>query len=281
MEYVISSDGLTVTVSSLGAELQRITDRSGERLYNGDPAFWTGRAPVLFPWCGGMKDDMFTYEGRKYSVTGKHGFARTSDFRAESVQSDKLVFLLDKKVPEYPFEYEFRVIYRVYNNILDITYETRNISGSRNMYFGTGAHEALSCPGGIEGCELRFKRKYDLVHSLLSGALLSGEKKPIAFDTDTLPLHDEYFTQDALVFRDLGCDSVTLHRRDGHGAEVQCPGFDHLLIWTKPGAPYICIEPWTNPPEYVTGSEDITQKSGIITLPPLSQDVRRHTIRFF
>ena len=48
-QVVITNGDLTATISTLGAELQSLTDSAGrEYMTDGDPAFWSGRAPILF-----------------------------------------------------------------------------------------------------------------------------------------------------------------------------------------------------------------------------------------
>ena len=48
MAFRIGSDRLTAEVAPLGAELVRLTDAAGrDYLWNGDPAYWSGRAPIL------------------------------------------------------------------------------------------------------------------------------------------------------------------------------------------------------------------------------------------
>ena len=66
---------MTVDIDTNGAEIRRIIVNGEDRLWNGDPAVWHGTAPVLFPMCGGLRDDKFTHCGKEYTLQ-KHGFAR-------------------------------------------------------------------------------------------------------------------------------------------------------------------------------------------------------------
>ena len=76
----IANDQLTVEVAPLGAELQAVTDKAGRNwLWQGDPAFWAGRSPLLFPVVGKHRDCMVLIEGRHYPIK-PHGVARTSSF---------------------------------------------------------------------------------------------------------------------------------------------------------------------------------------------------------
>ena len=87
--------------------------------------------------------------------------------------------------------------------------------------------------------------------------------------TDKLPLKTEYFAVDALVFRTLKSRGVTLttplHNRK---VRVDFPGHDVLMVWTKPGAEYICIEPWLNAPDFVDSDMQIAHKPGCRCVNP-------------
>lgn len=54
----IKNDKLKVEVSEHGAELQSIKDNGGEEyLWQGDPAYWGRRSPILFPIVGTVCDN--------------------------------------------------------------------------------------------------------------------------------------------------------------------------------------------------------------------------------
>ena len=60
MENVVITAGKTrVEISPLGAELQSISVDGKEKLWGGDKRVWSGRAPILFPFCGGLKRRLF------------------------------------------------------------------------------------------------------------------------------------------------------------------------------------------------------------------------------
>ena len=63
----IKNSKLTVGINTCGSELMYINSSRGtEFLWNGDEKMWSYRAPVLFPICGKLKDDTYTYNGKKY-----------------------------------------------------------------------------------------------------------------------------------------------------------------------------------------------------------------------
>ena len=84
-----------------------------------------------------------------------------------------------------------------------------------------------------------------------------------------------------LIFDGLKSQSVTLQHRGRPVAEVNFAGFDNLLLWTKIGAPFLCIEPWTGLPDYVDSTKEIEKKDGILTLKKGETFSLPHTIRFF
>ena len=76
----IANEGLIARINPLGAELWSLADRDGrEYLTDADPAFWTGRAPLLFPIVGALNGGRYRVDGNEHALP-KHGFARTSRF---------------------------------------------------------------------------------------------------------------------------------------------------------------------------------------------------------
>ena len=80
MITTLSNDHLKVAINSFGAEIISINKDGKELIWEGDEKFWTGHSPVLFPICGGLKDDKFYYGGKEYSLP-KHGFAKRREFK--------------------------------------------------------------------------------------------------------------------------------------------------------------------------------------------------------
>lgn len=273
---------LSVNISELGAEIKSITVDGKERLWDGDPAFWSGTAPVLFPICGGLPNDRFTYNGKEYTMP-KHGFARQQNFKVEKLNDLSATFLLESN-PEtlkmYPWDFEFRITYSLMNKRIKIDYDIKNLSED-TMYASVGAHEAHACPGGIEDYDIIFERNETLNSCGLEGNLISNELIPVIKDTDTLPLYEKYFEIDALIFKDLKSRSAKLrNRKTGESLTVEFNGFDYLLLWTKPKAEYICIEPWTGIPPMVNSGCDITEKEGITAIEKRSSFSRSHSIYY-
>ena len=71
---------ISAEISLLGAELRSLKSADGvEYLWQGDPKYWSGSAPVMFPWVGRLMDGRYRYRGETYEM-GLHGFAWKSNF---------------------------------------------------------------------------------------------------------------------------------------------------------------------------------------------------------
>ncbi|MBE6811138.1 MAG: aldose 1-epimerase family protein [Ruminococcaceae bacterium] len=261
----IFNEFVSATFSEIGAELKSFKCDGKEQIWYGDPQFWTGSSPVLFPICSGLKDDEFIYEGKTYTMQ-KHGFARRAKFDVEKVDSNTVTFLLSSdNCPQdnYPFKYEFRIVYTLVGKKLNVEYNIRNLTDG-DMYFSVGAHEAYNCPEGIDNYEIIFDQKENLDAYQLVGPLLSSETINYGKDTDTLQLDHSLFSNDCLIFKNLNSRGVILRNKTtGQQVKTQFEGFPYLLIWTAPGAPFICIEPWCGITDSTETGKQLIQKEGI------------------
>lgn len=279
---ILDNGTIRVEIAEKGAEIRRLTVNGEDRLWNGDPAFWEGVAPVLFPICGGLKDKKYEVYGKEYNLDN-HGFAKKMVFEVESKGNAFAVFLL-KDTPDtlkvYPWSFELRVKYTLIGAAVKVEYDVENKSDN-TMYAAFGSHEAYLCPEGIEDYDLIFDKNETLKAGVLDGCLLTREFDTVLFDSKVLPIYVKYFDVDTLVFTDIKSRFVTLrNRKNGKSVSVDFNGFDNLLIWTKKGAPYLCIEPWTTCPSYADCGYSIAEKAGMTAVEPNTHFNRVHTIYF-
>ncbi len=251
-------------------------------MWAGLPEIWSGVSPLLFPICGGLKDDKFIFDGKEYTLQ-KHGYVRFAEFEIEKQAETSVTFLHksnEETLKQYPFNYELRVIYTLSKDGVKVTYKVNN-TDTKGMYFSIGSHEAYATPEGIEDYDVIFPKKETLNAYMLDGNLLQKNTLPIIKDTNILPLYDKYFTVDALVFKDLKSRSATLrNRKTGRSVTVSFPDKPYFLLWHKHLAPYICLEPWAGIQDPQETDYDITKKEGIIELAVGKEYKVSHTIRF-
>lgn len=276
----LKNSELTVKVNEMGAELRSIVYNDTEYMWEGKPEIWSGTAPIMFPICGGLKDDKYLLSGKEYTLT-KHGFAKLSLFEVESATDDCAVFLLrssDETKSSYPFDFEFRVIYTLNGKSLKVDYKVDNKSAD-TMYFNVGAHEAYATPEGIEDYDVLFDSEQTLSAQNLYGNILAHTSYPIIKDSKVLPLYDKYFILDALPFKDISFKAATLrNRKTGRAIRIDFPDAPYFLLWHKHGAGYMCLEPWNGIPDVPGSSYDITEKEGITALAANDTFTFTHTI---
>ncbi len=269
MLKTIKSELLTVQISPVGAEIKSVKAADGtEFIWEADPDIWGSSAPILFPICGGLKNDRYTYLGKEYTLS-KHGFVTNAVFEIEEITQNSICMLY-KSNPEtlvsYPFDFEFRAIFTVISNSLSVTYSVKNLTDG-NMYFSVGAHEGYMTPEGIEEYEIIFDDVKTLDSYGVEGNLISNKAERIVTNSNILPLKEDYFKIDALIFKGHNSKSCTLsHRNGARKITVECENFANLLFWHKPYSNFLCIEPWNGMADIVGSSYDITEKEGIICL---------------
>jgi len=277
----ITNGILTVSVDTIGAEIKSIKNMNEEFIWNGDKKYWANSAPILFPICGGLINDKYTFEDKEYTLE-KHGFVRKKEFQLYEQTENNLVFLLkddEETLKQYPFNFELYISFVLKNNSVVIEYKVKN-SGSKNMYYSIGSHEAYSCPEGIEEYNIKFDKIEDFKSYILDGNLLNNQTISVLENTDTINLKYDYFKIDALVFKNLKSTKAVLKNKNGKKITLDFDGFNYFLLWTKPNAPYICLEPWRGIPDSVNANGNLTEKEGIIKLEKGKTSISTHTITF-
>ncbi|MBR5295501.1 MAG: aldose 1-epimerase family protein [Clostridia bacterium] len=276
----IQNEYLSASFVPLGAELKSLRANGKEYIWPGDPSVWALSAPLMFPVCGGLKEDKYVFEGKEYSMP-KHGYIRFKTFEVEEKSASSVTFLheSDEETKEnFPFDYQLRVKYTLLEKTLKIDYSVENM-GEKTMYFNIGSHEGYFTPEGIEDYDVIFPEKETLSAYVLYGNLLSAQTLPIIKDQNYIPLYDKYFTVDALVFKDLKSRSATLrNRKTGKAVRVDFPDDPYFLLWHKPASPYICLEPWSGIQDIVGSGFDITEKEGILSLEGKKKYLHTHSI---
>ena len=276
----LKNEYLIAKFNEVGAELKSLVMEGKEYIWAGHPDIWKSSCPLMFPVCGGMKEDRYTYQGKEYLMT-RHGFARTSLFAVESVTDTQVVFChtsCEETRAVYPFDYQLRVRYTLEEKSVRVEYHVKNLTDG-DMYFSIGSHEGYFTPEGIEDYDVLFPEKETLSSYVLCGTILSENQMPIIREQNYLPLYEKYFMIDTLVFKDLKSRSATLrNRKTGRTIRVDFPDARYFMIWHKPGAPYICLEPWDGVADTLGSSYAIEEKEGIRILSAGQEYRNTHTI---
>ncbi len=288
--FTIESDQLLVQVNPKGAELDQVLHKklNLDYLWNADPAFWPKKSPVLFPIVGTLKDNEYLFNGKAYPLS-RHGFAREKEFMLTAQANDSITLTLkqdDSTRKVYPFDFIFSITYSVHKDELHVEYRVIN-PGTEPLYFSLGGHPAFRLPIdaalSYSDYYIEMEKEEDAGRWQISPAgLIEDHSTPLLDHSNILPLTHELFFKDAIVFKNLASQSLTLRSdHSEHGLKFSFPGFPFLGIWAVKNADFVCIEPWCGIADSVNTNKDFTQKEGIEWLAGDTEFVKDWKVRFF
>ncbi|MBV6881562.1 aldose 1-epimerase family protein [Epilithonimonas ginsengisoli] len=265
---------LKASFNELGAELVSLInlETGKEIIWEGNPDFWGGQSPVLFPTVGALKDDSYIFEGETYKMP-RHGFARRKIFDVKSSSENQVVFELnsdDETLKFYPFDFSLEIKYTLIENKLTVSYNVKNTS-DKELYFSLGAHPgfAIDTKNGLkyDDYEIAFSDDEKLeIHPLIDN-LISKETKTIEFENKTLPLTHELFSKDALVMTTMKSRELVLRNNQNHHKVIfTFSNFPYFGIWAAKNADFVCLEPWQGIADIEDHNQELTQKFGILKL---------------
>src|SRR5450432_4130475 len=270
----IRSDVLTAEIDPLGAQLSVLQNRAAlDLLWCGDPAMWAGRAPLLFPIVGVLAGGSYRLGAKTYQLP-RHGFARGKLFSIESTSSSAAVFGLvadEASLQVYPFQFELEVRYYLKGATLSVMASIRN-RGKADMPASFGYHPGFRWPLPFgqrrESHFIEFECDEPApVRRIDAAGLLTPARHPTPVIDRRLVLTDALFQEDVLIFDQVKSRSVT-YGGDGPRIRIGFPDAQSLGLWTKPGASFICIEPWHGITDPAGFSGDFLQKPGVFVLRP-------------
>ena len=280
---VIQNLFLKAQIKALGAELCMLQTVGGhDLLWNGDPAVWPRHAPHLFPVVGRLEGDTLHHRGRDYPMS-PHGFARGLPFRMVRLTREDCTLVLkddDTTRAMYPFPFELRINLAVDGPALRVAYELVN-PGQEPLPASLGAHPAFRWPllPGVarEQHQIRFELPEPAPIRRQTDGLLDSSPQATPVEDRTLRLRDELFLEDVLIFDQLKSRKLRFGAPGTPMLEVAWEGFEQLGIWTKPGAGFLCIEPWRGLPSPAGFAGEFSEKPGILIIPPGGRRYFRYT----
>ena len=289
----MENERLLVAVSDHGAELCRIYDKKNRRevLWNADPAFWNRHAPILFPFVGKVRGGCYRHEGRTYEMKTQHGFARDMDFSCVSAGPDAVVHCLcpDEHTQSiYPFAFELRTECRLEGNVLKLCWTVCN-RGDQKMYFSLGGHPAFQVPAlaGTRRSDyfLTFDGQDELTYIQIDDqeSLAFPDKKyRLALREGRCSIDDHMFDNDALIFEDGQVKQVGIALPDGTPyVTMRCEDFPFMGIWSKPDAPFVCLEPWVGRTDDAGFTGELKEKAGEYALEAKGEASFVHEIEIY
>lgn len=293
----ISSNSLTASIDTMGAQLMSLRKGESEYLWQGDSNWWPRRAPILFPIVGVLKN------GKAESAEGtislaRHGLARLNQFEVVE-QSTSSVTLQLKSTEEtrksYPYDFELKLIFSVAGDTLTQTYEVTN-PANVVLPFTLGAHPAFNIPipsveaTSLDQYHLLFTRSWTSFGPSITDDGLCDYATPqkLIVDSDTLPLSWELIDREkTITLEDVPDRRIMLTTNaettsEAHGIQMDFEGFDYLGIWSAaPGCPFVALEPWCGIADTVDCDCIFEHKPGIISLEPGQSIAKTLSIKVF
>ena len=271
-EISISCGNITAIFKTPGAELISLKKGDVEYLWQGNPEFWDGQSPLLFPNTGRYWDNRYFLDGQIYEQKA-HGFARNSEFDVVEQSADKVVFGLHSDSTTeavYPFKFFLFVTYQVSEQGLTVDWFVRN-QGDNDMYFQIGAHPAFNLPNYCASDKIHgyitFEPKCQLqyLEPLEKGCVDPTKLLPLTLDEyHSMPLTGKTFDCDTYVIESgelQACTLQTADRRPWVTVEFSMPV---LALWAptvaRPDCPFVCIEPWYGSCDTIGYSGDIANR---------------------
>lgn len=282
MTHLVQNEFLTIRINSKGAELNSIKSGEKEFIWNGNPEFWGKHSPVLFPIVGSLKNNVYSYQNKEYSLK-RHGFARDLEFVIVEKLENSIVFSLkanENTLENYPFDFELQIKYTLDEKILTIKYRVINNSDEK-MPFSIGAHPAFSLSNGFENYSLEFSDDDNIEYYLLDNGIISSQKEEIILKNKVLDLKYKTFENDALVFKKLKSKSITILEKSIPYIKVRFYNFPNLGLWTAKSADFICIEPWFGYSDTINSNGKLLDKEGIIVLEKKQTFETEFSIKIF
>ena len=279
MEYIMENAYLKVTVTDWGAQVKSVVRKcdGAEHIWQADPAVWGYHAPILFPYCGRLKDGKLETGGKIYENPGQHGFARTATHSLVCQDANKIVLeLTDSAETLAVFPWKFRLLstFTLEGDTLLHKLTVEN-PGSEHLSFGIGYHPAFAIPfdsaHAIEDYELRFdEMESPLCLGTAPKGLVNGQVYSLGENITSIPVTNGMFDNDSHCMVNLRSKTLGLYEKDtGRGVVCHIADFPYTLIWSKPGLPqFICIEPWHSLPSYEFGGTAWSSKPAAATVAP-------------
>lgn len=274
-ELLLRSGQTEARISSFGAELTGLCHRDhGDLLWRGDARWWDRSSPILFPVVGRSANDRIKVGETSYPMP-LHGFAHSMEFEVVEREADRCLLRLAGSPAthlHYPFAFVLDIAYGLAEEILTVVATVRNPGGAilpASFGFHPGFRWPLPSSLAKDGHRLVFDADERLEIFRARNGLILPERSVLDVKGGVLALSERLFDQGAMVLSSLDSRRV---RFEAPGAplaiEVGFRNLPFLGVWMKPGADFLCIEPWAGHADPEGFDGDIFARPGIVPIAP-------------
>ncbi|KOP26416.1 aldose epimerase [Hapalosiphon sp. MRB220] len=209
-----------------------------------------GGIPVLFPICGNLPENSYTYNGKQYTLK-QHGFARDLPWQVtDQVSQNAASFTLTLNSNEqtravYPFDFQVSFSYKIQGNSLEIQQQYTNLS-LEAMPFSFGFHPYFLIQ---DKTQLEFEIPASEYQDQRSKETHAFDGK-FDFNQDEI---DVAFKQPSSQVASVSDNSRKLKLTLEYDNI-----FSTLVFWTLKGKDFYCLEPWSAPRNAINTGENLT-----------------------
>lgn len=290
MQYFLKNNDVSVTFDTKGGGIVSLKDSQGlEYLWQGDPSYWSGQAPVMFPICGSLRNNEASIGNEMNCQMERHGIVRKKEFTYLEQTEDSITFSItsnDELKSKYPYNFELQITYILEDKTVTTSYEVFNHDTNPMPYF-IGGHPGFNCPL-LPGeqfddyvIEFAAPETAECPESIPSTGLINLDNRLLVLNNEAvLPLKHQYFSVDALIFDHLKSRMVSLKNPNtGKGVRLDFADFPYFILWSSPNqGPFIALEPWTGISTCNDESDVFEKKRGIKILPPHQAAIHKFEI---
>ena len=236
----ISNGEVKAIINPVGAELIGLykTNDSNSVIWKGSE--WPCSAPWLFPIVGNLPKTQHECSGKTYQME-RHGFARKQRFKVKEYSSSSVTLYLNENeetLSQYPFKFGLTITYYLTSFGVEIGVEVTNLD-NKIMPFSLGYHPGFVC---ATDSSIIFEKSQKCYYYGENGFVCFDELKKHPFCDKTLNLNNVDFDDGAIYIKNVDAQVLRLTKSTGD-LHFKIPASPYLVIWRKPRAEFICIEP--------------------------------------
>lgn len=286
---VLKSDQLNVEFQTLGGALSSIKDKDDvEYLWQGDPTYWSGQAPVLFPICGSVRNDTVLYDkedgSQKEGKILRHGLVRKKEFTLVEQTEHSVTFAIEddeEMYANYPYHFRLEITYTVTGKTIRTQYKIYNKESEKSMPYFIGGHPGFNCPllddEVYEDYYLEFEKPETCTVPKPfpeSGMLDLKDRNSWLNNQKEIDLNYDFFSYDAVTLDELGSRTVALRsRKHDKGLKLDFKEFPNLIVWsTLNKGPFIALEPWSGLSTSIEEGDRLEDKKDVKIIKPSDFD---------
>lgn len=235
MVYLIKNKFISLSIDSDGGSMSSLIYNGEERLWQGGD-YWKSRDVVIFPIVGHAGE--YTVNGKVYTPKS-HGVARYSEFALSDMGVDWITLELTSNAvtrQTYPFDFVFKVTYRLKKNTIQVEYNICSKSGKIPFY--VGGHAGMKAPKGEVIVE--FENEENPTYFPVNGDDVAKLK-----NVRRMSLNTEFFKKyKTYQIGGLTGGKICALTNDGYRYTYKCDCPVYAFWRNETGGDYVCVEPW-------------------------------------